>query len=112
MQKTKRVHKLVAIAFLSHKPSGRTMVVDHKNNDKTNNNVSNLQIITQRENLSKDKKGGSSQYTGVSWSKPAEKWVAHININYKLKYLGVFESELDASTAYQTELKLLLKNKQ
>ena len=49
-------HQLVAIAFLGHTPCGNKLVVDHIDGNPENNHVLNLQIITQRENLSKDKK--------------------------------------------------------
>lgn len=106
-QKTIKVHQLVAIAFLDHKPNGYQAVVDHIDNDKLNNKVENLQIISPRENLSKDRKGGSSQYVGVYWHKASNKWLAQILINGKNKYLGLFTNELQAAQAYQTALKLL-----
>ena len=105
-QKTKTVHQLVAIAFLGHIPCGFNLVVDHINTIKTDNNLDNLQIITHRENCSKDKKG-SSKYTGVSWYKSSQKWRAEIKINGKGKYLGYFKTELEASEAYQKKLKTI-----
>ena len=58
---TKKVHSLVAECFLNHTPNGYKLVVDHINNVKTDNSLNNLQIITHRENCSKDKKGYSSK---------------------------------------------------
>ena len=66
-QKIFKVHKLVAIAFLNHTPNGHNMVVDHINNLKIDNRLENLQLTSQRENTSKDKKKGSSKYVGVYW---------------------------------------------
>jgi hypothetical protein len=51
--RTKYIHKLVAIAFLGHKPNGVTLIVDHIDNNPLNNRLDNLQIITQAENLLK-----------------------------------------------------------
>lgn len=98
-----KVHKLVAVNFLNHTPSGQEMVIDHIDNNNKNNRLNNLQIISQRENTSKDKKG-TSKYTGVSWHKPRKKWMAAIRINGKLKYLGYFKNEYDAHLAYQKKL--------
>ena len=98
------IHKLMAMAFLGHTPCGMKVVVDHIDNDKTNNNLNNLQLISHRENTSKDRKGGSSKYVGVHWSKGSNKWISTISINGKEKYLGCFIDELDASEAYQKEL--------
>jgi hypothetical protein len=100
------IHKLVAITYLGHEPCGHQRVVDHIDNDPLNNNVSNLQIITPRENSSKDRwrNNHSSQYVGVTWFKPSQKWRARIKINNKKKHLGLFNSELEAAEAYQAAL--------
>lgn len=42
------VHQLVATAFISPKPSG--LEVNHMDGDKKNNNASNLEYVTRREN--------------------------------------------------------------
>ena len=49
--KTFEVHKLVAIAFLGHKPCGYKRVVNHIDNNPVNNKASNLEIVSQRENV-------------------------------------------------------------
>ncbi len=107
--KSRGVHQLVAEAFLNHKPCGFKLVVDHQNGVRTDNKLENLQIITTRENNSKDKKGFSSKYTGVSWYNRTKKWKAQITISGKVKYLGSFTDELKASEAYQKALKELIE---
>ena len=97
----KSVSVLVAKVFLSHEPDRYKKVVDHINNDRTDNRLSNLQIISHRENCSKDKKNGTSKYTGVTWNKHYQKWMSSIYINGKSKTLGYFESEEQASIEYQ-----------
>lgn len=98
------VHQLMAITFLNHIPCGYDLVVDHINNIKTDNRLENLQIITQRQNSSKDK-NGTSKYTGVYWFKESKKWRCQIRIKGKLKDLGLFTDEYKAHLAYQEELK-------
>ena len=105
--KTTQIHKLVAIAYLNHTPDGHIIVVDHIDNNKLNNHVTNLQLLSNRLNCSKDKRGYSSKYIGVSWCNRTQKWCAYIKINNKTKFLGRFKSELDASKRYENELKLL-----
>ena len=101
-----KVHKLVAMAFLNHIPNGHIgLVVDHIDNNKLNNNLENLQLISARKNSSKDRTGGASQYVGVCWSKQSKKWRAQIGINGKDRHLGTFTCELEASEAYQKALK-------
>ncbi len=99
-QTTKKIHQLVAEAFLGHSPCGSKVIVDHIDNVKTNNRVENLQLTTNRHNSSKDRKGGSSKYIGVCWDKHRGKWLAQITINDKNKYLGRFTEELEAAAAY------------
>jgi hypothetical protein len=101
---TRSVHKLVAMAFLNHRPCGMTLVVDHINNNQLDNRVDNLQIITQKENSLKSHRKYSSKYVGVSWDKRQYKWMSQIRINGKLNFLGRFENEQEASRAYQTAL--------
>ena len=108
--KTKMIHKLVAEAFLNHTSCGRKLVVDHIDNNKINNKLDNLQIITQRENVSKDKENCSSIHTGVSWYKQVNKWRSYIVINGKFKHLGFFTNELKASEAYQNALSNIIDN--
>ena len=105
LRKTKRIHQLVSVAFLNHIPNGYELVVDHINDDKIDNRVENLQLVTQRENAYKKQGNYSSQYKGVCWHKQTKKWVAHITINGKLKHLGLFINEKDASNAYKNKLK-------
>ena len=102
-----RVSVLIAKAFLNHTPCGHKLVVDHIDNNKLNDKLYNIQVITSRENLSKDKKGGTSKYTGVCWSKSVKKWKSEIRINGKKIYLGYYKKEQEAAQAYQNELKKL-----
>lgn len=109
VRKNINVHQLVAMAFLDHKPCGLKLVVDHINDDRLDNRVENLQIVTQRFNSHKTQGKYASQYKGVHWSKDRNKWVAGIVINGKYKSLGRFINEIDAHNAYQIELKQLDK---
>lgn len=105
-QKLLKVHQLVSVVFLKHKPNGYSVVVDHIDNNPLNNNVNNLQLVSHRKNLSKDKKG-SSKYTGVRYHKQNKKWVSSIYVKGKHKHLGSFTNELDAAKAYNKYLCML-----
>ena len=105
--KNYKVHKLVAMAFLNHKPCGMKKVVHHIDNNKMNNKLSNLEIISQREN-SYTHCVGTSKYTGVSWCNTRNKWISQISINNKTKFLGYFTAEIEASIAYQNALNNLV----
>ena len=100
-QKTFRVHQLVAMAFLNHIPNKhKGLVIDHIDGNKLNNMTTNLQLITNKENTSKDRKNKSSKYTGVSWHKQSNKWLAQFKENGTTKYLGTFKTEEQARDAY------------
>lgn len=93
------VHKLVAISFLNHVPKGnKGLVIDHINNVSTDNNLSNLQLVTNRENCSKDQKNRSSEHIGVI--KIRGKWQARIVVGKRLFSLGCFSVESDARDKY------------
>jgi len=109
--KTKQVHQLVAITFLNHKPNGHKWVVDHIDFNKINNRSDNLRSVSARDNTNLKHIKSSSKYTGVSWYKNLRKWRSAILINKKIKHLGYYENELDASIRYQKELNLINKNK-
>jgi hypothetical protein len=98
------VHQLAAICFMNHKPDGLSYVVDHINNLKTDNRVENLQVVSNRVNCSKDRKG-SSRHTGVCYHKKGDRWVSNIYLGKENIYLGCFKSENEASKAYQDALK-------
>lgn len=102
--KTYNVHQLMATAFLNHKACGYKLVVDHIDNNRRNNNLENLQIVTSRENSTKDRKNGASRYVGVRWYKRDCKWESRIKINKKDVYLGRFNSEIEAHNAYKLAL--------
>ena len=104
-RKMRTVHQLVAEYFLGHTPCGFKLVVNHIDFDKTNNKVSNLEIITNRQNTDLKHIKRSSKFVGVIWKKAAKKWMAYIEISGKQKHLGYFKCELSASNAYQTALK-------
>ena len=108
IRKTEFTHQLVAMAFLNHKPDGYKLVVDHIDGDTTNNCIDNLQLISQRENTTKNSKG-TSKFIGVFWNKFKDKWCSSIHINKKTVYLGAFDNEYDAHLAYQYKLKELGK---
>ena len=91
---TSLVHRVVANAFLD-RVEGKD-VIDHIDRNKHNNKVSNLRWTTQRENL------WNKEYKGCSKRPNRRKWDSSIRDNSgKRIYLGSFETEEEASGAYQ-----------
>lgn len=107
--KSKNIHQLVAEGFLNHVPCRYELVIDHIDNDTLNNKLSNIRIVTTRENNSKSKKNSTSRYTGVH--KSGNRWKSVITINGKSKNLGSFKKETEASEYYQDALKCINEDK-
>lgn len=99
LRKTFFIHRLVAIAFIDN-PLNKKQV-DHIDNNKTNNSLTNLRWATQNENQYNrpiDIKNRSG-VRGVHWSKRAKKWEAQIRIDGIKVYLGTFTNIEDAKQA-------------
>ena len=78
----------------------RAVKIDHWDTDTLNNQKWNLRPATDSQNqgnrrVKKEKKSGS-RFKGVYKSG----WVAAIQIHGKKKYLGTFDSEIEAARAY------------
>jgi AP2 domain len=73
-------------------------LVDHVDGNGLNNQRANLRIADKQKNgwNRAAQSGGSSKYKGVHWYSPRNKWLARFN----KKYLGLFDSEIDAALAY------------
>lgn len=97
LKKNITIHQMVAQTFLGYKRNGtNNTVVDHINGNKLDNRLSNLRIISNRENL--QKRGGTSKYVGVH--KQRNKWLSNVTLNNVLYYLGSYNTEIEAYHAY------------
>ena len=98
------VYWLVWDAFGDRPRSGREQQIDHKDEDKLNSRIDNLQLMSQRENLSKYHQTQRDLPTGVykyPWG-----YVAFISgKNIKHCNLGTFDTPGEASDAYQQALR-------
>jgi hypothetical protein len=106
-RKTLKVHNLVALVFLNHKTNGTTETcIDHINNIKTDNRVENLQLISNRDNCSKDRNNKFGA-TGVCFHKRDNVFFSIIKLNKKRLYLGSYKNKERAAEIYQLALKNL-----
>jgi hypothetical protein len=78
------------------------LLVDHKNRNGRDNRKANLRLATSSQNNMNrsGRKGTSSKYKGVSWSRKSNYWRAMVHVNGKCHYLGRFEDEEEAAKAY------------
>ena len=106
--RTVKVHQLMASAFLDYKFNGFKLVVDHIDGNTLNNDLSNLQVITNRENCSRARSLKKGLPTGVTFNKRDKKYQSQIQINGKINYLGLFNTIEEASNAYKNKLKSIV----
>lgn len=110
---TYKTHQIVAMAFLGYKRNGSTgLVVDHIDNNRQNNKLENLQLITQRENVNKDryKTKKYSKFRGVTYCKRGKRFLSRIRIDGVQIHLGSFKKEIDAANAYKNKLEEYKRN--
>lgn len=77
--------------------------IDHRDGNGLNNQRYNLRAASHSQNLQGFQRkvvGASSGYRGVAWHRARKKWQAHIGVNGRNIYLGLFKSEKDAARAY------------
>lgn len=99
-----KTHQLVAMAFLGHVPCGYEIVVDHIDNNKLNNRLDNLQLISQRENGIKDNKPNKTGFVGVSWNEDSKLYEARLRTKAnKYGWIGSAPSPIIASMMYEYE---------
>ena len=108
--KVKEIHSLMIVFFNSNQFS-KGYVIDHIDGNRKNNNLSNLRIVTHRENTSvcvRNRKNKSSKYVGVyfdAYGKAKNKWRARAQINGINYNLGRFYTEAEAFESYCTFIK-------
>jgi hypothetical protein len=93
VQKKVKVHRIVLSSFIGNEPN---LVCNHKDKNRTNNNLENLEWVTIHENnIHKflDKK----QNVGICFKH--NKWYARVQINKVRKDLGYFNELKDAINA-------------
>jgi len=81
---------------------GDTRQGDHRNHNGLANWRDNLRTCTNTQNHynKRPQIGCSSEYKGVSWHKPSNKWQSRIGVDGKYKHLGLFTSEIEAAKVY------------
>jgi hypothetical protein len=104
IRETPTVHSLVAMHFIETK----NQTVNHKDGNKLNNSIDNLEYVTYSENtkhahdtkLMKKIHSRNSRNTsgkvGVVWDKHSNRWIARLHKNSRAVYLGSFKNKEEA----------------
>lgn len=90
-----KIHLIVAESFIPN-PNNLPQV-NHKNLDKTDNRVENLEWCTNRYNTNHWR---NSQFPGSYYRKNRNKYISKIFHNGKSIYLGSFDTPEEASKVY------------
>ena len=99
---TVKTHRLVAKYFLNN--FKQELTVNHIDFNKSNNNVSNLEMLTVSENILHYQreiisKKSSSKYIGVSFHTGINKWVSRVTFKNKRYSVGTYNTEQEAINA-------------
>jgi hypothetical protein len=88
----RKVYGLHRMIFLYHK-GYLPNIIDHIDNDRTNNRIENLREATQQQNCLNRvaHKNNRSGYKNVHWNKAMNKWAVQISIGRKRHVFGYFD---------------------
>jgi len=94
-----KCHQMVALLFIGKRKENK--VVNHKDYNKLNNRVDNLEYVSIRENVchGKNKGKNSSMYVGVRKQHNRLKYSSEIHYNGKYIFLGSYDTEEEAAEA-------------
>ena len=103
-----RLYKAHRLAWLYVYGAWPKDQLDHINRNRSDNRISNLRGVTNKQNLQNASKysHNTSGHTGVCWHKQCSKWVAQIAHNRKHLSLGLFTNIEEAVAARKAAEKL------
>jgi hypothetical protein len=110
INKTFSLSVLIAMSFMDFLPNGHSLVIDHLDSNPENNRLDNLKIVTNRQNLSKERTLKSGLPVGVFIR--GNRFLSNIRKNSKKIHLGSFKTIEEASSAYQEALTKINNNEQ
>jgi hypothetical protein len=94
-------HRVVWILHHGSIPTG--IQIDHKDGNRSNNRIENLQLLTHAQNrraVNCRQSNNSTGATGLYWEPQRNKWRATIMRNKRSRILGRFTQKEDAIRAY------------
>jgi len=99
---TKKNNRVISLhREIMNAPKG--LLVDHRNNDSSDNHRGNLRIATAYQNGQnrriKKKETAWSQFVGIYFDKGRRNWIYQVRANGKLVSTGRFATEIEAARA-------------
>jgi len=88
------LHRFMGFCFLGLDIENLKNEIDHIDRNPSNNNITNLRIVTRQENC------WNVRGRGYIWDELNKKFMAHIKLNNKFINLGYYYNEKDARQAY------------
>tara|TARA_R110000744_G_C18893047_1_gene508243 strand:+ start:38 stop:520 length:483 start_codon:yes stop_codon:yes gene_type:complete len=86
-------HRLTYL--LNYPDMDQSLHIDHINGVRTDNRIENLRTVTHQHNTFNQTKA-----KGFSWMRKCNAFQAYICVDYKIYYLGLHDTILDARAAY------------
>jgi hypothetical protein len=74
--------------------------LDHINGNRSDNRISNLRNVTNRENQQNQYKHRNGKIPNTQYIERLNKWASYVNIDRKKYYLGVYLTESQAKEAH------------
>lgn len=102
-KKTYMIHRLVYLFYYGNMPK----IIDHIDNDRSNNRIENLREATQQQNCLNraTHKNNAVGCKNVHWDKGVKKWRVGLSVNRKRKTIGYF-SDLELAMLVAEEARI------
>jgi hypothetical protein len=86
-----------------------TKFLDHIDGEKSNNHISNLREVTNKQNTENrgKQRNNTTGYKGVTYNKRLNKYIAQIQHNSKQMHIGVYSTAYEAHISYEAKAKEL-----
>lgn len=90
------LHRVAWAIHYGEWPAGE---IDHINGDSCDNSISNLRVVTRKENCQNTRlqHRSVSGYCGVNWHSQSQKWRARVKVDGKEHYIGLFDDAEEAA---------------
>ncbi len=92
IRKTKLVHRLVANHFITTKHKG--LLIHHKDGDKTNNNITNLEFVTPKQHYDREPKMRAGLWIGAKYGRKYSKPIVQYTLEGErvAEYSGAYNA--------------------